>query len=67
MNKCDTIFNEQALENSKAHRGMKVEVSNHQGFSLRTAKPIKLTLLRHIITCDHKVISKEFGFKHYLC
>ena len=50
----------------KTYRHFKVSVSEHQGVSPRTGKPVKGTLSTsvrdHILVCDHKVVHEDFKF-----
>ena len=50
----------------KTYRHFKVSVSEHQGVSPRTCKPVKGTLSTsvrdHILVCDHKVLHEDFKF-----
>ena len=50
----------------KTYRHFKVRVSEHQGVSPRTGKPVKGTLSTsvrdHMLVCDHKVVHKDFKF-----
>ena len=50
----------------KTYRHFKVRVSEHQGVSPRTGKPVKGTLSAsirdHMLVCDHKVVNKDFTF-----
>ena len=43
-----------------------VRVSEHQGISPRTNKPVKYTLStsvrNHMLVCDHKVVDEDFKF-----
>ena len=48
----------------KTYRHFKVRVSEHQGVSPRTGKPVKGTLSTsvrdHMFVCDHKVVHEDF-------
>ena len=48
----------------KTYRQFKVRVSEHQGVSPRTGKPVKGTLstsvMDHMLVCDHKVVHEDF-------
>ena len=48
------------------NRHFKVRVSEHQGVSPRTGKPVKGTLSTsvrdHMLVCDHKVVHEDFKF-----
>ena len=50
----------------KTYRHFKVRVSEHQGVSPRTGKPVKGTLSTsvrdHMFVCDHKVVHEDFKF-----
>ena len=50
----------------KTYRNFKVRVSEHQGVSPRTGKPVKGTLSTsvrdHMLVCDHKVVHEDFKF-----
>ena len=50
----------------KTYRHFKIRVSQHQGISPRTGKPVKGTLSTsvrdHILVCDHKVEHEDFKF-----
>ena len=50
----------------KTYRHFKVRVSEHQGVSPRTGKPVKGTLSTsvrdHMLVCDHKVLHEDFKF-----
>ena len=50
----------------KTYRHFKVRVSEHQGVSPRTGKPVKGTLSTsvrdHMLVCDHKVVHEDFKF-----
>ena len=50
----------------KPYRRFKVRVSEHQGVSPRTGKPVKGTLStsvrNHMLVCDHKVVHEDFKF-----
>ena len=50
----------------KTYRHFKVRVSEHQGVSPRTGKPVKGTLSTsvrdHMLVCDHKVVYEDFKF-----
>ena len=50
----------------KTYRHFKVRVSEHQGVSPRTGKPVKATLSTsvrdHMLVCDHKVVHEDFNF-----
>ena len=50
----------------KTYRHFKVRVSEHQGISARTGKPVKGTLSTsvrdHVFVCDHKVVHEDFKF-----
>ena len=50
----------------KTYRDFKVRVSEHQGISARTGKPVKGTLFTsvrdHVLVCDHKVVHEDFKF-----
>ena len=50
----------------KTYRQFKVRVSEHQGVSPRTGKPLKGTLSTsvrdHMLVCDHKVVHEDFKF-----
>ena len=49
----------------KTYRLFKVRVSEHQGVSPRTGKPVKGTLSTsrdHTLVCDHKVVHEDFKF-----
>ena len=50
----------------KTYRHFKVRVSEHQGVSPRTGKPVKGTLSTsvrdHMLVCDHKVVHEDFTF-----
>ena len=50
----------------KTYRHFKVRVSEHQGVSPRTGKPVKGTLSTsvrdHILVCYHKVVHEDFRF-----
>ena len=50
----------------KTYRHFKVRVSEHQGVSPRTGKPVKSTLSTsvkdHILVCDHKVVHQDLSF-----
>ena len=50
----------------KTYRHFKVRVSEHQGVSPRTGKPVKGTLsasvMDHMLVCDHKVVHEDFKF-----
>ena len=50
----------------KTYRDFKVRVSEHQGISARTGKPVKGTLFTsvrdHVLACDHKVVHEDFKF-----
>ena len=50
----------------KTYRHFKVGVSEHQGVSPRTGKPVKGTLSTsvrdHMLVCDHKVVHEDFKF-----
>ena len=53
----------------RTYRHFKVVVSEHQGVSPRTGKPVKVTLLLvtlsvrdHMLVCDHKVVYEDFKF-----
>ena len=50
----------------KTYRHFKVRVSEHQGVSPRTGKPVKGTLSTsvrdHMLVCDHKVVQEDFKF-----
>ena len=50
----------------KTYRHFKVRVSEHQGVSPRTSKPVKVTLSTsvrdHMLVCDHKVVHEDFKF-----
>ena len=49
----------------KTYRQFKVRVSEHQGVSPRTGKPVKGTLSTsvrdHMSVCDHKVVHEDFN------
>ena len=50
----------------KTYRHFKVRVSEYQGVSPRTGKPVKGTLSTsvrdHMFLCDHKVVHEDFNF-----
>ena len=50
----------------KTYRHFKVRVSEHQGVSPRTGKPVKGTLSTSVrdpmLACDHKVLYEDFTF-----
>ena len=50
----------------KTYRHFKVRVSENQGLSPRTGKPVKGTLStsvrNHMLVCDHKVVHEDFKF-----
>ena len=50
----------------KTYRHSKVRVSEHQGVSPRTGKPVKGTLSTfvrdHMLVCDNKVVLEDFRF-----
>ena len=50
----------------KTYRHFKVGVSEHQGVSPRTGKPVKGTLSTSVrdrmLVCDHKVVHEDFKF-----
>ena len=50
----------------KTYKHFKVKVSEHQGVSLRTGKPVKGTLSSSVrdqmLVCDHKVVHEDFKF-----
>ena len=50
----------------KTYRHFKVRVSEHQGVSSRTGKPVKGTLSTsvrdHMLVCDHKVVDEDSKF-----
>ena len=53
----------------RTYRHFKAGVSEHQGVSPRTGKPVKVTLLLvtlsardHMLVCDHKVLYEDFKF-----
>ena len=50
----------------KTYRHFKVRVSEHQGVSPRTGKPVKGTLSTsvrdHMLVCDHRVLYEDFKF-----
>ena len=50
----------------KIYKHFKVRVSEHQGVSPRTGKPVKGTLCTtvrdHMLVCDHKVVHEDFMF-----
>ena len=50
----------------KTYRLFKVRVSEHQGVSPRTGKPVKGTLStsirNHMLACDPKVVQEDFKF-----
>ena len=50
----------------KTYRHFKVRVSEHQGVSPRTGKPVKCNLSTsvsdHMLLCDHKVVHEDFKF-----
>ena len=50
----------------KTYRHFKRRVSEHQGDSPRTGKPVKGTLSTsvrdHMLVCDHKVVREDFKF-----
>ena len=50
----------------KTYRHFKVRVSEHQGLSPRTGRPVKGTLSTsvndHMLVCDHKVVHEDFKF-----
>ena len=50
----------------KTYRHFKVRVSEHQGVSIRTGKPVKGTLSTsvrdHMLVCDHNVVHEDFKF-----
>ena len=50
----------------KTYRHLKARVSEHQGVSPRTGKPVKCTLSTsvkdHMLVCDNKVVHEDFKF-----
>ena len=50
----------------KTYRHFKVRVSEHQGVSPRTCKPVKGTLSAsvrdHMLVCNHKAVHEDFKF-----
>ena len=50
----------------KTYRHYKVRVSEHQGVSPRTGKPVKgilsTSVRDHMLVCDHKVVREDFKF-----
>ena len=50
----------------KTYRHYKVRVSEHQGVSPRTGKPVKgilsTSVRDHMLVCDHKVVHEDFKF-----
>ena len=50
----------------KTYKHFKVKVSEHQGVSPRTGKPVKGTLSSSVrdqmLVCDHKVMHEDFKF-----
>ena len=50
----------------KTYRHFKVRVSEYQGVSSRTGKPVKgilsTSVRDHMLVCDHKVVHEDFKF-----
>ena len=50
----------------KTYRHFKVRVSEHEGVSPRTGKPVKgilsTSVRDHMLVCDHKVVHEDFKF-----
>ena len=50
----------------KTYRHFKVRVSEHQGVSLRTGKPVKgalsTSVRNRMLVCDYKVVHEDFKF-----